>query len=62
MIIDPWGTVIAQAGPDGDGVIVADLDLAAQQATRDTLPALDHRRPDAYTVAPSAVAPHERGA
>jgi predicted amidohydrolase len=54
--------VIAQAGPDGDGVIVADLDLAAQQATRDTLPALDHRRPDAYTVAPSAVAPHERGA
>ena len=32
MIIDPWGTVIAQAGPDGDGVIVADLDLAAQRA------------------------------
>ncbi|HEY2868092.1 MAG TPA: carbon-nitrogen hydrolase family protein, partial [Gaiellales bacterium] len=28
MIIDPWGTVLAQA-PDGDGVIVADLDMAA---------------------------------
>ena len=43
MIIDPWGTVIAAAGPDGDGVIVAELDLAAQRSTRRTLPALDHR-------------------
>jgi predicted amidohydrolase len=54
MIIDPWGTVIAQAGPTGDGVIVAELDLAAQRATRSTLPALDHRRPDAYTLADTA--------
>ena len=29
MIIDPWGTVLAQS-PEGDGVIVADLDLDAQ--------------------------------
>ncbi|HVI18387.1 MAG TPA: nitrilase-related carbon-nitrogen hydrolase, partial [Gaiellales bacterium] len=62
MIIDPWGTVIAQAGPTGDGVIVAELDLAAQRATRSTLPALDHRRPDAYTVAGTAFAPYEGGA
>ena len=54
MIIDPWGTVVAQAGPTGDGVIVAELDLAAQRATRSTLPALDHRRPDAYTIADAA--------
>ena len=57
MIIDPWGTVIAQAGPTDDGVIVADLDLAAQRSTRSTLPALDHRRPDAYAV----LAPYEGG-
>ena len=50
MIIDPWGTVIAQAGPDRDGVIVAELDLAQQRSTRRTLPALEHRRPDAYTT------------
>jgi predicted amidohydrolase len=43
MIIDPWGTVIAQAG-EGDGVIVAELDLAAQAQIRERLPALDHRR------------------
>jgi deaminated glutathione amidase len=58
MIIDPWGTVIAQAGPTDDGVIVADLDLAAQRSTRSTLPALEHRRPDAYAI----FAPYEGGA
>jgi predicted amidohydrolase len=47
MIVDPWGTVLAQA-PDGDGVIVADLDMAALADIRDRLPALHHRRTDAY--------------
>ena len=28
MIVDPWGVVLAQAA-DADGVIVAELDLAA---------------------------------
>ena len=50
MIIDPWGTVLAQA-PDGDGVIVAELDLAAQAAIRERLPALLHIRPDLYQTA-----------
>jgi predicted amidohydrolase len=56
MIIDPWGTVIAQAGPTGDQVIVAELDLADQRSTRRSLPALEHRRPDAYTVADTKLA------
>jgi nitrilase len=47
MIVDPWGTVLAQA-PDGDGVITADLDLARLAEIRAALPALEHRRPDAY--------------
>ncbi len=50
MIVDPWGTVLAQA-PDGDGVIVADLDLDAQAAIRERLPALLHIRPDLYQTA-----------
>jgi len=53
MIIDPWGTVLAQA-PDGDGVIVADLDLAAQASIRERLPALLHIRPDLYRTAHAA--------
>jgi len=43
MIIDPWGTVISQAS-EGDGVIVADLDLDLQAGIRARLPALQHRR------------------
>jgi len=43
MIIDPWGTVLAQAA-DGDGVVVAELDLAGQRNIRTRLPALQHRR------------------
>jgi len=49
MIIDPWGTVLAQS-PDGDGVIAADLDMAALADIRERLPALRHRRPDAYEM------------
>ena len=59
MIVDPWGTVLAQA-PDGDGVIVADLDMAALADIRERLPALRHRRPDAY--APRRTAPRSRSA
>jgi deaminated glutathione amidase len=55
MIIDPWGTVLAQA-PDGDGVIVADLDMAALADIRERLPALRHRRPETYGLE-AAVSP-----
>jgi deaminated glutathione amidase len=55
MIIDPWGTVLAQA-PEGDGVIVADLDLDRQDAIRASLPALEHRRADAYRLSASPAA------
>jgi len=53
MIVDPWGTVLAQA-PDGDGVIVADLDLTAQSSIRERLPALLHSRADLYRTAHAA--------
>jgi deaminated glutathione amidase len=53
MIVDPWGTILAQA-PDGDGIIVADLDLAAQTSIRERLPALLHIRPDLYRSAHAA--------
>jgi predicted amidohydrolase len=43
LIIDPWGLVLAQA-PDGDGVILADLDYERLQRRRRELPCLRHRR------------------
>jgi deaminated glutathione amidase len=43
MIIDSWGTVLAQVS-DGEGVAVADLDFGALDEIRARLPALSHRR------------------
>ncbi len=43
LIVEPWGTVIADA-PDGEGVAVAELDFERQARLRRELPALDHRR------------------
>ena len=43
MIVDPWGTVLAQL-PDGPGVAVADVDLERLRRARRELPALSHRR------------------
>jgi deaminated glutathione amidase len=47
MIADPWGLVLAQA-PDGEGHIVAELDLERQREIRSQLPALANRRPQVY--------------
>jgi predicted amidohydrolase len=43
MVIDPWGTVIAQV-PDTVGIAVADLDLDRLRAIRQDLPSLANRR------------------
>jgi predicted amidohydrolase len=47
MIVDPWGTVLAQA-PDREAYIIGDLDFAAQDAVRAQLPSLRNRRPETY--------------
>ncbi len=47
MIVDPWGVVLATA-PDEECFIAADLDLAAQERVRESLPSLANRRPEAY--------------
>jgi predicted amidohydrolase len=46
-IVDPWGVVLASA-PDGEGFAAAELDFAAQNRVRESLPSLANRRPDAY--------------
>jgi predicted amidohydrolase len=46
MIVDPWGTVIAQAA-DRVGIVTAELDLARVRFIRRQIPALANRRPDA---------------
>jgi deaminated glutathione amidase len=46
-IVDPWGLVLAVAA-DGEGIATADLDVAAQERIRASLPSLANRRADAY--------------
>ena len=48
MVVDPWGVVLARAGAEGDAVVTADLDWAAQDRIRAAVPALANRRPSAY--------------
>lgn len=43
MIIDPWGTVLAQA-PDVVGIVTADVDLSRLDTIREELPSLANRR------------------
>lgn len=47
MVVDPWGTVISQAGSD-ETIIYADLDLDMIGRIRQQLPLLKHRRTDIY--------------
>jgi predicted amidohydrolase len=47
MVVDPWGTVVAQA-PDAVAIVRADLDLDRVDALRRQIPVLANRRPDAY--------------
>jgi predicted amidohydrolase len=53
LVADPWGLVLAQA-PDEETVVVAELDPERLDDIRRRLPALDHRRPDAYRLAAHA--------
>ena len=48
LIVDAWGTVLAEAPSEGDVVIAADIDFAANEQVRKRLPSLANRRPDAY--------------
>ncbi len=47
MVIDPWGTVVAQA-PDVVGIIRADLDLERVASIRRQIPVLMNRRTDLH--------------
>jgi deaminated glutathione amidase len=56
MVIDPWGTVIAQA-PDGVAIVHAELDLARVASIRRQIPVLANRRPEAVARVDAAHGP-----
>jgi nitrilase len=42
MLVDPWGRVLG-VQPEGEAVVLAELDAALLHACRQQLPALEHR-------------------
>src|SRR2546423_614506 len=53
MLVDPMGTVRADAGPFA-GITVAELDSALTAQVRAVLPCLEHRRDDVFGPAAAA--------
>jgi predicted amidohydrolase len=47
LIVDPWGTILAQA-PDEETVITAELDRSRVDEVRGQIPSLANRQPAAY--------------
>jgi nitrilase len=43
MVVDPWGKVLAVL-PEGEGVVMAEVEPARIASVRSQLPALEHRR------------------
>lgn len=44
MVVDPWGRVLASAGGTGEGVVLAEIDLAEVAAARGKIPNLKNAR------------------
>jgi len=44
LVIDPWGTVVAEKGDEEPGVLMADLDVTKVADARAKIPALKHDR------------------
>jgi omega-amidase len=54
LVVDPWGTVIAEAG-EGEQVLHAQLDLSQVALARQAIPTGDQRRRDVYRLSDAAV-------
>lgn len=44
LIVNPWGEILAEAGEQGEAVVVADIDIAMMQEIRSRLPMRSHVR------------------
>ena len=49
LAVSPWGEIIARQ-PEGEGLILAEIDLEAVKAARRQIPALANRRDDIYRL------------
>jgi predicted amidohydrolase len=54
LVVDPWGKIIGELGSEGEGVLVADLDLKAVAEARGRVPALANARTFSLSVNPES--------
>ena len=52
LVVDPWGTVLAEAGP-GEQILQAELDLTQVSLARQAIPTGEQRRHDLYRLSPA---------
>jgi len=45
LIVGPWGEVLAEGMPEGEDMVIADLDLSEVKKARSRIPALNNDRP-----------------
>lgn len=50
MIVDPWGTVIAQCGDSSPDLCIGAIDIDYLVKVREQLPCHSHRRTDVYQL------------
>ncbi len=50
IIVDPWGRVLAEAGGEGEAVLVAEIDVAAVAAARAKIPNLKNSREFSFSL------------
>ncbi|XP_055530813.1 nitrilase and fragile histidine triad fusion protein NitFhit isoform X2 [Wyeomyia smithii] len=50
MVVDPWGTVLGEAGQQDLDVVVTTLDYDRMSSVRQNMPCFEHRRDDVYNL------------
>ncbi|KAI9197251.1 nitrilase and fragile histidine triad fusion protein NitFhit [Polychytrium aggregatum] len=50
MIVDPWGTIVAQCGEQSQQLGFAEIDLGSLDKIRTEMPVENHRRSDVYRL------------
>lgn len=48
VLLDPWGEPVAEAGPEGETLLTAEIDLARADDVRARIPVFKDRRPELY--------------
>ncbi|XP_055627600.1 nitrilase and fragile histidine triad fusion protein NitFhit isoform X2 [Toxorhynchites rutilus septentrionalis] len=50
MVVNPWGIILGESGPDDVDVVVTELDFGRLESVRNNMPCFEHRRDDTYNL------------